>query len=649
MNAIRYFRGLVPLLMLLIIVWTPVEAQQPVIRTAEDIAAIRQLEAEVMARQRVDPREETPSHFEVPLTIKVGLTPYAHCSDWVQAGMPIDEVVEMDFKEYIQNVLPNEWINTWHPQSLMSGAVAAKSFAWWRITLDNPRPMGADVVDNTCDQVYFENSERPTTNAAIDATWHFRMSRNNRIIEIHYLAHDWQCEDLGWEMCMGQWGTQEKAEAGWFWQDILHFYYDPIDINVTNTIPPNVDLILNGGFDQDAERWLTWGGIEGEGVVDGVYRFHRKAESNNPAVVYQDLNYRVPQDTPLRVSLMLGNSSAVEKTVEVHLRQANSWTGAISCSFTLPPGLPMQKYTVYGDNPNGWVGVRLEIQGHTADGLPSYLMDKVKVMFRTKGKPADVPACDAPRPGKPTIVSPVAGSTYGKQVPVSLIEGESNLRPGYSPAYQVQVSESSDFASTVYDNEEDLSTSPQFSITLNSGAYYVRARQFDGIDRFSRWTKGVPMMVIVMPGTPLLLAPAGEVSSDGLIFSWSEAEDTDSYKVVLRDSLNNTLGKAAVTPSSCSGGICTLPASAFPVSFTVGQSYQWRVIAKNENGKSKSGWQPFTVIVATATPQPTDTPAALPTDTPQGETPTVEATPEAPTSTPESPTATPTTETIPLP
>lgn len=591
---------------------TPTE---PVTRTAEDMAAMQKLEAELQARGGYDLRDEQVSHFEIPLTIKVGITPYLHCSQWVNAGMPVTEVIEMDFKEYVRNVLPNEWINSWHPQSLMSGAVAAKAFAWWRITLNNPRPDGADVVNNTCDQVFIRNSHKPTTDAAIDATWHYRLSRNNRIIEIHYLAHDYQCEDLGWAMCMGQWGTQEKAESGWLWQDILYHYYDPIDLDVTTTIPPNADLIVNGGFDQGADRWMTWGGIEGAGVVESVYRFYREAGSTNPAALYQDMNYRVPADTSMRVSLLLGNSSPVEKTLEVHLRKANSWDGAISCTFTLLPNLPMQKYTVYGQNPEGWVGVRLEIQGQSADDQPAYLVDKVKVMYKTKGQPDDVPECDAPRPGKPVLLSPFASSTYGKNVPVSLLQGESNLRPDYAPAYQVQVSANSEFTSTVFDNEEALSTTTQFDIPLTSGIFYLRARQFDGIDRHSRWSKAVMFNVIVLPAMPLLLSPVGDSSGIDLMFSWAEDPDTDEYKVSIKDGAGNKLGNSKFTSSVCSSGSCTVPASAFSATFSIGQSYQWKIVAKNENGKTKSASVIFTLTNATPIPSPSATTEGIATAT----------------------------------
>lgn len=565
-------------------------------RTEADYAAIAQLEQSI--KQRTYTPREVTSHIEIPLTIKVGITGYIHCSDWVAAGMPVKEVLTLDFKEYVKNVLPNEWSSLWLPQSLQSGAVAAKSFAWWRITLNNPRPAGVDVVDNTCDQYFVRNSRRASTDAAIDATWHYRMSRENQIVEIHYLAHDWQCQNAGWAMCMGQTQTQELAQQGWQWADILHRYYDPIDINVTNTIAPNVNLVTNSTFDQGMYFWFPWGGIQSYSVNNGVFQFYRKVESNNPAVLYQDLNFRVPKGTPLRINLKLQNTSAVEKIVTVHLHSSSTWDDAISCEFTLEPGLPMQKYMVYGDTPAGWVGMRLEVHGESADGLPAYQIDKVKAVYKTKGQPEDVPACAAPMPGKPTILTPLAGTQQGKNVNVSVLPGASNLRPGYSAAYHVQVSTTADFKTKVYDNAEELATSASFSVALPDGGYYLRARQFDGIDRYSPWSKPVAFSVMALPSQPVLLAPAGEVSGENLEFVWQRGEDTTTYKVTFKDSLGGKLGKYIFDPANCGETTCTLSVAATGLTFEPGTAYKWRVVAKNGKGKTKSAVQPFSITAA---------------------------------------------------
>jgi hypothetical protein len=571
--------------------------------TAEDLAARESLRRNIPK----DPKSYLPqgrdavvSHFEIPLTITVGITPFIHCSDWIRADKPITEVVEMDLKEYIKNVLPNEWVSTWHPQSLMAGAMAAKMYAWYKIIIPSYHPEGVDVVDNTCDQVFFPNSHRDTTDAAVDATWHYRMSRNNRVIEIHYLARDWQCEDQPTWECMGQWESKDKADVGWDWQSILKFYYEPVDVNITTTIEPNTNLVLNGGFDSDASQWTTWGGIDGAQVVDGVFQFHRKAGSSNPATLYQDYNLRVPKDTTLMVKLKLGNNGPTAKTIRVHLHRPETWDGAQTCEFVIPSGLPMQKYAVYVQNPAGWVGMRLEIQGITADDAPAYLLDSVKLTYRTKGKPFDVPNCAAPNPGRPTIYNPVQDGTYGKSLIVTLFEGESNLRPGYSPAYHVQVSRTESFSSFVFDNIANPSEEQNIRIILGDGQYYLRARQFDGVDRYSRYTKPVSFNVIVLPGKPTPAAPVGTVDSV-TAFTWADGGDATTFKLKVEDAAANIVLAKVSLPAdevTCTAGYCTVTPTALgldPAGFVPGRSYTWKVIAKNSNGKAKSESATFVV------------------------------------------------------
>ena len=166
-----------------------------------------------------------------PLTIKVGITDYANCSDWVNAGMPVKRVDTLDFKTYTKNVLPNEWLASWGndaPDSLRAGAIAVKMFAWWRVNFGGVRPLGAEVVDNTCDQRYIANTNDPRTDAAVDATWDFIMRRDVQVIEIHYLATVAQCQASPYPPCMPQWGTYNDALDGMGWRTILHRYYDPV-------------------------------------------------------------------------------------------------------------------------------------------------------------------------------------------------------------------------------------------------------------------------------------------------------------------------------------------------------------------------------------------------------------------------------------
>lgn len=173
----------------------------------------------------------SPEYFSStvpPATIKVGITGYTGCQAWLDAGQPIIRVDTINFREYVKNVLPNEWLASWGndaPDSLRAGAMAVKMFGWWRVNLGGVRPQGAEVVDNTCDQVYRENTADSRTDSAVDLTWFFRMRKNGSVIEIHYVANtcptDWRC--------MSQNGSHNEALLGITWQNIVHDYYDYIN------------------------------------------------------------------------------------------------------------------------------------------------------------------------------------------------------------------------------------------------------------------------------------------------------------------------------------------------------------------------------------------------------------------------------------
>jgi hypothetical protein len=165
-----------------------------------------------------------------PATIRVARTGVKLCDDWVAQGRPVLYVEQVDFKEYVKNVLPNEWIARWHPEALRAGAMAAKHFAWYKILTQVRAPYGADVVDNTCDQYYVPNSQYASTNAAVDDTWNYVMHRGGELFNIHYLNSRARCETTTLQPCMPQEGTQEDALAGYSWQDMLYRYYAPDDI-----------------------------------------------------------------------------------------------------------------------------------------------------------------------------------------------------------------------------------------------------------------------------------------------------------------------------------------------------------------------------------------------------------------------------------
>ncbi len=577
----------------------------PIIRTEADLAAIAALDSNIPRDATFDPR--VVSHVQIPLTVNVGITPYAHCSDWVNNGRPITEIVTMDLKTYIKNVLPNEWPNAWHPESLKSGAVAAKMFAWWRINITETypgiRPPGVHVVDNTCDQVFFANSHRPTTDAAIDATWPVRMTDAERVVEIHYLAWDWQCADAlaanggGWWRCMGQNETRTMAESGAGYQTILNTYYEPVQFSVTAAMPQTKNVLLNPKFTDGMGSWFVQGGIgAGYGISDGVFKFHRATNSAEPATLYQDANVIVSADTPLKFMVKLGNPSAVAKTVRLRIRAIETTTGSTECTFTLAAGAPLLSYSVVGANPVGWMGVRVTLSVMTADGLDGVTVDDATLKFIPTAD-TGIP-CLTPRPGKPTMTAPLNAQAVRSPFVVTLTPGASNFVQGYSPSWQVQVDNNSDFSSPFYDNAASLSIEPSISVAVSAETWYVRARQYDGVSMFSAWTSRISVSVSQLPAAPILIAPIGDAAAVGQSFVWQTSNLATQYRLVIKDAAGVIIYNQINPPATwgCTADSCAVALDSLGVTFISGLPYSWKVTAQNPSGKGMSKFKAFTLI-----------------------------------------------------
>jgi len=146
----------------------------------------------------------------------------------------------VDFNFYVKHVLPNEWVAGWATESLRSGAMAAKAYGWyWTIAQKWPGPY--DVKDSTADQVYNPGVSYASTNAAVDATWSYKITRGGVIFPAMYCAGAYnssqtsgQCSQLyGWTpgTYMSQNGSHYLADHGYGWQSILQFYYSSLAIS----------------------------------------------------------------------------------------------------------------------------------------------------------------------------------------------------------------------------------------------------------------------------------------------------------------------------------------------------------------------------------------------------------------------------------
>lgn len=100
-----------------------------------------------------------PSTIRVYLTRSANLTKYGCSSACTKT---------IDFQHYVRNVLPNEWSDpNWAANAYRTGAHAAKGYGWYRVYNPKWSSLGADVKDNTDDQVYLKDTEKAHTNDAL--------------------------------------------------------------------------------------------------------------------------------------------------------------------------------------------------------------------------------------------------------------------------------------------------------------------------------------------------------------------------------------------------------------------------------------------------------------------------------------------------
>jgi hypothetical protein len=119
--------------------------------------------------QESSPREEAgeskvPAAVQsapvLPPSIRVG----RNCKD----STSCTSVDVATLENYTKHVLPNEWLASWHKESLRAGSVAIRSVGVWYT--NHPKTSKYDVCDSTACQVYDPDVSEATTDAATDAT-----------------------------------------------------------------------------------------------------------------------------------------------------------------------------------------------------------------------------------------------------------------------------------------------------------------------------------------------------------------------------------------------------------------------------------------------------------------------------------------------
>lgn len=161
------------------------------------------------------------SNTTPPTTIRV----YRHATGAVET---------VNFKTYTKNVLSREWIGSWTAESLRSGALAVKNYAWYQVLhwRGGTNADGAcfDLRDDTWDQVYDPGQPTwSTAAAAVDATWGTLVLKNGAIFPTYYNAgtpyEACGANANGWKAY--QWGTQACGLDGKTAAQIILTYYYP--------------------------------------------------------------------------------------------------------------------------------------------------------------------------------------------------------------------------------------------------------------------------------------------------------------------------------------------------------------------------------------------------------------------------------------
>src|SRR4030067_1483991 len=156
--------------------------------------------------EALDPQPRAAPLVPLPLPHRIRIRVSAPLYPWPDSPYKCDTkraytLKVVDFKQYVKNVLPNEWGARWPAESLRSGAMAVKTYAWFMVALGG-KWSDADVWDSTCDQVYNPNIEYESTNAAVDYIWDQAIASNGKLSATYYRAYYYQCVEAG---LGGQW------------------------------------------------------------------------------------------------------------------------------------------------------------------------------------------------------------------------------------------------------------------------------------------------------------------------------------------------------------------------------------------------------------------------------------------------------------
>ncbi|MFZ1082077.1 MAG: fibronectin type III domain-containing protein [Candidatus Kryptoniota bacterium] len=184
-----------------------------------------------------------------------------------------------------------------------------------------------------------------------------------------------------------------------------------------------------------------------------------------------------------------------------------------------------------------------------------------------------------PIPGVPSLVSPVNGST---NVPLSdLLSWGASTN---AASYQVELSTSSNFASTIINDSAITSTSVATGTLSASTTYYwqVRAINAAGLSGFSTTFSFTTLTPVTAPSVPTLVSPLNGSTNQPLsdTLTWSPSSNASRYQVEV--STSSSFSSTIINDSTVTS------TSRITGTLTGNTTYYWRVQSVNSVGSS--GW-----------------------------------------------------------
>jgi subtilisin len=150
----------------------------------------------------------------------------------------------------------------------------------------------------------------------------------------------------------------------------------------TPTSTPLTNLIQNGSFSPGLAPWLPYStpnsSIIQYRIENGVLEFYRVPLPGRAAqaLVLQSTGAAMTTGQGLRAEFKLGNSSPVRLRVTILLHEA-SFSDLQVCTFWLPPGAPLQTYTMLTFASTNWQNTTMSIYASTVSNQGYIRVDDV--------------------------------------------------------------------------------------------------------------------------------------------------------------------------------------------------------------------------------------------------------------------------------